>query len=163
WPPRLSRDARRTFLAIARTPAAMFFDNFAAIRLANQRELLAPAMRAAVCEHAAYGTALECFHRPSGRSTLLDRLLYTAMKAYLVELLMKQDRMSMAASIESRVPFLDHELVEYCARLPDCWKLSRWTTKRVLRAAMKQVLPASILNRPKMGFPVPLAAWLRGS
>jgi len=69
--------------------------------------------------------------------------------------------MSMAASIESRVPFLDHELVEFAVSLPDSWKLSGLTTKRVLREAMKGVLPASILNRPKMGFPVPLGAWLR--
>ena len=53
------------------------------------------------------------------RQHLLDRLLYTDIKTYLVELLMKQDQMSMAASIESRVPFLDHELVEFAARLPD--------------------------------------------
>jgi asparagine synthase (glutamine-hydrolysing) len=71
--------------------------------------------------------------------------------------------MSMATSIESRVPFLDHKLVEFAATLPDEWKLSGWTTKRVLREAMQGVLPASILNRPKMGFPVPFARWVRGS
>jgi len=76
---------------------------------------------------------------------------------------MKQDQMSMAASIESRVPFLDHKLVEFVARLPDRWKLSGWTTKRVLRRAMKGILPDAILSRPKMGFPVPFAAWTRGS
>jgi asparagine synthase (glutamine-hydrolysing) len=72
---------------------------------------------------------------------------------------MKQDQMSMAASIESRVPFLDHQLVEFAARLPDEWKLSGLTTKRVLRLAMKGVLPDAILTRPKMGFPVPFAGW----
>jgi asparagine synthase (glutamine-hydrolysing) len=75
---------------------------------------------------------------------------------------MKQDQMSMATSIESRVPFLDHKLVEFAAGLPDAWKLSGWTTKRILRKAMDGVLPASILNRPKMGFPVPFTAWTRG-
>src|SRR5207249_8969160 len=84
-------------------------------------------------------------------------------KTYLVELLMKQDQMSMATSIESRVPFLDHVLVEFVARLPDEWKLSGVTTKRILREAMKGVLPESILNRPKMGFPVPFASWTRGA
>jgi len=68
----------------------------------------------------------------------------------------------MATSIESRVPFLDHKLVEFAARLPDEWKLSGLTTKRVLRLAMKGLLPDAILNRPKMGFPVPFAAWTRG-
>jgi asparagine synthase (glutamine-hydrolysing) len=89
-------------------------------------------------------------------------LLYADIKTYLVELLMKQDQMSMAASIESRVPFLDHHLVEFAARLPDEWKLSGFTTKRVLRMAMQGVLPKAILNRPKMGFPVPFAGWTRG-
>jgi len=68
----------------------------------------------------------------------------------------------MAASIESRVPFLDHNVVEFAARLPDSWKLSGWTTKRVLREAMKSVLPDTIINRPKVGFPVPLGSWTRG-
>ena len=54
--------------------------------------------------------------------------------------------MSMAASIESRVPFLDHKLVEFAATLPDEWKLSGLTTKRVLREAMKGLLPESILT-----------------
>src|SRR5205085_10680954 len=89
-------------------------------------------------------------------------LLYADIKTYLVELLMKQDQMSMAASIESRVPFLDHTLVEFAAGLPDEWKLSGWTTKRVLRESMKGLLPESILNRPKMGFPVPFSGWTKG-
>ena len=75
---------------------------------------------------------------------------------------MKQDQMSMAASIESRVPFLDHKLVEFTARLPERLKLRGWTTKYVLRRAMKGVLPEEILTRPKMGFPVPVGAWFRG-
>jgi len=76
--------------------------------------------------------------------------------------LMKQDQMSMAASIESRVPFLDHPLAEFAASLPDRLKLHGWTTKYVLREAMRGTLPAAILERPKMGFPVPVGRWLRG-
>jgi asparagine synthase (glutamine-hydrolysing) len=63
------------------------------------------------------------FERPPEGSSLLTRLLYADMKTYLVELLMKQDQMSMATSIESRVPFLDHKLVEFAATMPDDWKL----------------------------------------
>jgi asparagine synthase (glutamine-hydrolysing) len=70
--------------------------------------------------------------------------------------------MSMAASIESRVPFLDHLLVERAASLPDEMKLRRGTTKYVLRQAMKGILPNEILTRKKMGFPVPVAQWSRG-
>src|SRR5205085_4483615 len=101
-------------------------------------------------------------HWEHASGDLLHRLLYTDIKTYLVELLMKQDQMSMATSIESRVPFLDHVLVEFAATLPDEMKLSGWTTKRILREAMTGVLPKSILNRPKMGFPVPFSAWTRG-
>jgi asparagine synthase (glutamine-hydrolysing) len=94
-------------------------------------------------------------------ASLLQRLLYADVKTYLHELLMKQDQMSMAASIESRVPFLDHKLVEFSTALPDRLKLHGWTTKYVLREAMKGLLPEPILKRSKMGFPVPLGRWLR--
>jgi asparagine synthase (glutamine-hydrolysing) len=162
-PAKVARYARRSFLAMARTPEAMFFDNFASIRLGDQQQLLSPDLRATATHAQAYGASMAYFNAPGRRSTLLDRLLYADIKTYLVELLMKQDQMSMAASIESRVPFLDHKLVEFAARLPDAWKLSGWTTKRVLRESMKGLLPESILNRPKMGFPVPFAAWTRGA
>jgi asparagine synthase (glutamine-hydrolysing) len=161
-PSRLARYARRSFLAVERTPGAMFFDNFAGIGLTRQRELLAPAHGARVTADAAFGSSCACFDVPPRDATLLDRLLYADLKTYLVELLMKQDQMSMAASIESRVPFLDHVLVEFAATLPDRWKISGFTTKRILREAMKGVLPDPILRRPKMGFPVPFAAWMRG-
>jgi len=161
-PRRLERYARRSFLTMDRSPETMFFDNFAAIRLADQQRLLAPAYRAAVSRSGAYAASLGYFNAPNGNSTLLDRLLYADIKTYLVELLMKQDQMSMATSIESRVPFLDHKLVEFAAALPDVWKLSGFTTKRILRESMKGLLPESILNRPKMGFPVPFAGWTRG-
>jgi len=161
-PPRLARDAPPPFLAMARTPESMFFDNFASIRIADQQRLLSSPLRDLATNAGAYGASLSHFNTPNGASTLLDRLLYADIKTYLVELLMKQDQMSMAASIESRVPFLDHKLVEYAATLPDEWKLNGWTTKRILREAMKRLLPESILNRPKMGFPVPFASWTRG-
>ena len=139
----------------------MVFDSFASVRLCEQRALLSNDFKRAVTTERAYAASRSFFSRPAASATLLDRLLYADMKTYLVELLMKQDQMSMAASIESRVPFLDHKLVEFGVSLPDSWKLSGLTTKRVLREAMKTVLPASILNRPKMGFPVPLGSWLR--
>lgn len=68
----------------------------------------------------------------------------------------------MATSIESRVPFLDHKLVEFSARMPENMKLRGATTKYVLRESMKGVLPEKILSRSKMGFPVPIGKWFRG-
>jgi len=70
--------------------------------------------------------------------------------------------MSMAASVESRVPFLDHEFVEYVAAMPSRYKLRGWRTKAVLRAALRDIVPGEILTRRKMGFPVPVGRWLRG-
>ena len=91
----------------------------------------------------------------------LARTLYADQKTYLVELLMKQDQMSMAASIESRVPFLDHTLVEFAARIPDGLKLHGRTQKYILKAAVSDLLPRGIVHRKKMGFPTPLTQWLR--
>jgi asparagine synthase (glutamine-hydrolysing) len=94
-------------------------------------------------------------------ASLLARTLYADQHTYLVELLMKQDQMSMAASIESRVPFLDHTFVEFAARIPDRLKIRGRTQKQILKAAMSDLLPRGILHRKKMGFPTPLARWLR--
>ncbi|MGE3403285.1 MAG: asparagine synthase (glutamine-hydrolyzing) [Vicinamibacterales bacterium] len=157
-PSSLRRYASRSFLAMPRNAAAMFLDNFAGVPLRLQRELLA----GGVGDGTAYAESLAYFDRGGSRD-VLDRLLYTDLKTYLVELLMKQDQMSMSASIESRVPFLDHELVEFAARLPARMKLSGFTTKRVLREAVKGLLPEAILTRPKMGFPVPFARWTAGA
>ncbi len=158
----VGRYARRSFLAMDRTPEAMFLDNFAAIRLSDQQRLLAPAFRDGATKSNAYGPSLDYFERPNGSSTLLDRLLYADIKTYLVELLMKQDQMSMAASIESRVPFLDQRVVETAAATPSRFKLAGWRTKALLREAVRDLVPAPILARRKMGFPVPLDGWLRG-
>jgi asparagine synthase (glutamine-hydrolysing) len=144
------------------TPEATFFDNFAAMPLRVQRGIVADGLRRFVTTERAYGTSRRWLDRASSRPWL-ERVLYADMKTYLVELLMKQDQMSMAASIESRVPFLDHRLVEFAATMPSSLKLAGWTTKRVLREAAKDLLPASILERPKMGFPVPFGLWTRGA
>jgi asparagine synthase (glutamine-hydrolysing) len=73
---------------------------------------------------------------------------------------MKQDQMSMAASIESRVPFLDHEFVEFAARIPDNLKIHGASQKYVLKRAVEDLLPHDIVYRQKMGFPTPLRQWL---
>jgi len=93
---------------------------------------------------------------------VLDRMSRADLHTYLHELLMKQDQMSMAASIESRVPFLDDDIIEYAATLPSRFKLRGWQTKAVLRAAVRDLIPAPVLTRKKMGFPVPVGHWLRG-
>jgi asparagine synthase (glutamine-hydrolysing) len=159
-PGRVGRYLRRSFVGVEHAPDVAFFDTFAGIALARQRSLLSPRLALLVDKERAYGSSMAHFNAPNG-GTLLDRVLYADMKTYLVELLMKQDQMSMAASIESRVPFLDHHLVEFAAGLPADRKLSGLSTKRILREAVQDVLPREILDRPKMGFPVPFGAWIQ--
>ncbi|MDT7540272.1 MAG: hypothetical protein QOE33_176 [Acidobacteriota bacterium] len=152
----------RTFLCLAPDIESVYFDNFAVFNRAMQRDLLSTETKARAGTLDPYRDMRRYFETANADSTL-NRMLYADTKTYLHELLMKQDQMSMAASIESRVPFLDHKLVEFTVRLPVRLKLRRgWTTKYVLRRAMRDVLPAPILARKKMGFPVPVGKWFRG-
>ncbi len=89
-------------------------------------------------------------------------MLYSDISSYLIELLMKQDQMSMAASIESRVPFLDHVLVEFTARIPAKYSIRGLAGKFILKSAVEDLLPKDIVYRKKMGFPTPWAYWLAG-
>ena len=94
------------------------------------------------------------------QSPTLPRLLYADQKTYLVELLMKQDQMSMSCSIESRVPFLDHKFVEFAASVPAHMKLRGKQGKYVIKKAVEGLIPREIIYRKKMGFPTPITAWL---
>ena len=152
---------QRTFLCVAPDIESIYFDNFAVFSRAMQGKLLTPEAKERAGILDPY-QAVSFYLNQTDARTLLDQLLYVDMKTYLHELLMKQDQMSMAASIESRVPFLDHKLVEYTARLPERMKLRGLTTKYILRRAMKGLLPDEIISRSKMGFPVPVGSWFRG-
>jgi len=93
----------------------------------------------------------------------LHRMLYVDNKVYLPDcLLARGDKLSMASSLEARVPFLDHQLVELAASLPAHFKLKGWTRKHLLKQLCAKWLPDSILHRKKEGFPVPVGVWLRG-
>ncbi len=157
----LRRKLERTFLYLPSDLDTLYFDNFAVFGRARQAEILSKGMRDRVGSIDPYAAHHAALARTNARS-LLNRLLYADTKTYLHELLMKQDQMSMAASIESRVPFLDHPLVEFAAALPLRMKLRGVTTKYILREAMKSSLPPEILSRKKMGFPVPVGSWFAG-
>jgi asparagine synthase (glutamine-hydrolysing) len=161
-PSRVRQKLLRTFLAVSLDIESIYFDNFAVFPLSTQGDLLTPVARARIGEIDPYAGVRTVLNETDADS-LLDRLLYVDIKTYLHELLMKQDQMSMAASVESRVPFLDHKLVEFTSSLPQRLKLRGWTTKYVLRQSMKGILPPPILARPKMGFPVPVGSWFRGA
>src|SRR5437867_12705965 len=100
---------------------------------------------------------MRCYNERSGG--IVDCIAHTDLQTYLVELLMKQDQMSMAASVESRVPFLDHKFVEYVVSLPAVVKLRGWQTKAILREAVRVLIPPQIRTRRTMGFPVPVGRW----
>jgi asparagine synthase (glutamine-hydrolysing) len=157
---RLRQKLDRTFLMVPSDIESIYFDNFAVFNRGRQRDMLSRETIDKAGEQDPYATISKVMEGVKDAS-LLNQLLYVDSKTYLHELLMKQDQMSMAASIESRVPFLDHKLVEFTSRLPEHLKLNGWTTKYVLRKSMQGVLPQEILKRPKMGFPVPLARWFK--
>jgi asparagine synthase (glutamine-hydrolysing) len=158
----IRRRLSHTFVALdGNSWSSFYFDNFfSAFGAAEQQELLTDDFAAELGDGTAYRHVLDYWEHSSG--DMLQRLLYTDIKTYLVELLMKQDNMSMAASIESRVPFLDHALVEFAANIPAKFQLRGMAGKRILKKAVEDLLPHSIIYRPKLGFPTPWSGWLAG-
>jgi asparagine synthase (glutamine-hydrolysing) len=112
------------------------------------------------------GEAQESSHPPfdaAPDTTTLRRILYFDQTSWLPDnLLERGDRMTMAASIENRVPFLDHELASYVSSLPDHYRVNGFKTKWILRQAGQSLIPEKILNRPKVGFRVPVNKWFQG-
>jgi asparagine synthase (glutamine-hydrolysing) len=93
----------------------------------------------------------------------VDRALYVDVKTYLVDdILTKVDKMSMAVSLEARVPLLDHRLLEFAATVPSSLKLKKGRGKHLLRRHLATKIPAAIVDRPKHGFTAPIHEWLRG-
>ncbi len=138
---------------------SFYYDNFfCAFSAAEQAGLLTRGALAAARD--AYSGSMAAWNR--SRGDLLHRMLYADINSYLIELLMKQDQMSMAASVESRVPFLDHVLVEFTARIPAQYSIRGVAGKFILKEAVKDLLPREIVYRKKMGFPTPWDYWLAG-
>jgi asparagine synthase (glutamine-hydrolysing) len=101
--------------------------------------------------------------RQAGQRGELDRAFYVDVKSYLSDnCLAKVDRMSMACSLESRVPLLDHELVEFGFRVPERLKVNRGMTKILLKRVAARYIPRECIYRAKQGFSMPIKAWLRG-
>ncbi len=154
-PAALHRKLEHTFLARdGESWTSFYFDNFySAFSAAEQADILSEEVQGSIGD--AYAGCMQFWEKASG--DLLHRLLYTDAKTYLVELLMKQDQMSMAASIESRVPFLDHVLVEFTASIPAKYSIRGVAGKFILKSAVEDLLPKDIVYRRKMGFPTPVS------
>jgi asparagine synthase (glutamine-hydrolysing) len=158
----LSASVRRklghTFLGREDSQESLYLDNFyCAFSAAEQDRLWQSDKRPG---ESPYANFLEYWNAVDS-APLLSRMLYADQKTYLVELLMKQDQMSMAASIESRVPLLDHTFVEFAASVPDQMKIRGGESKYIFKRAVEDLLPREIVYRKKMGFPTPLRQWLR--
>lgn len=112
--------------------------------------------------HSQHSFVAGLFDRVS-EAGLLDQMLYLDTKTWLPDdLLVKADKVTMGNSLELRVPLLDHRVLEFAAALPSSFKVRGRDTKRILKAAFASVLPAEIIHRKKVGFPVPYGHWLAG-
>jgi asparagine synthase (glutamine-hydrolysing) len=131
--------------------------------LIQRRELFTPELHDAVQDRDPFAFYRERLAEADAAGFRgLQRQLYADITGYLADdILTKVDRMSMAVSLETRVPFLDHEVVEYALAIPDAWKLRGSAGKWILKKAFAGVLPPAILQRGKQGFSMPMKNWLR--
>jgi len=161
WAPRLLR-ARSTFEGLARDSTDAYFHGVSIVPDAMRARLFSPAMQRSLQGYRAV-EVLRRHARASPAQDSLSQIQYLDLKTYLPgDILTKVDRASMAHGLEVRSPLLDHELVEWMSGLPAQFKLRRGVGKYLFKQALRPLLPGELLSRRKMGFAVPLAAWLRG-
>ena len=135
---------------------------FASFTSEERQALFAPEFLAEIDTAHPARVFAEYLERAPERSPV-KRLLYADLKVWLPDnLLLRGDHMTMAASIEERVPFLDHKLVEFAARIPERWFTEGFKPKAFLKRALSPHLSAATLRRPKVGFKVPVGDWFRG-
>ena len=161
WAPRHFR-AKTTFQALALDSVGAYFHSMSLLRDDERRRLYSPGFRQALGGY----TALDVFRRharAAGTNDPLGLIQYLDYKTWLTgDINTKVDRASMAHALEVREPLMDHKLVEWLATLPADLKIRNGEGKWLLKKAFEPALPQDLLYRPKMGFSVPLAAWLRG-
>ncbi len=137
-----------------------YLDAVSFFRADEQQRLFRPEAAEHILKGDLWGEAAGLLEARDG--DWLAALQYFDIKRYLpLDILTKVDRMSMAHSIEARVPLLDHKLVEFAASIPSALKLNG-TTKYIFKRALRGTLPLTVLDRPKQGFAVPLGSWFRG-
>jgi asparagine synthase (glutamine-hydrolysing) len=131
------------------------------LQQAEKGLLYSPEFSSSLGDYDSYGF-IEEYYRQVTSNNPLDQQEYVDIKTYLADdILVKVDRMSMAVSLEARVPFLDYRLVEFAATIPAAQRLQGRRTKHILKQALKDVLPMSIIGRGKEGFSIPLKTWLK--
>jgi asparagine synthase (glutamine-hydrolysing) len=161
WAPRVVR-AKSTFQSLARSPIDGYFNGISYCPPDLKQRLIGPDVWKRL---GGYDSAdvLRFHYERANTTDPLSRIQYVDMKTYLVDdILVKVDRASMANSLEVRCPLLDHKLMELIAQIPSSLKLRQGQGKYIFKKALEPVLPASVLNRSKKGFAVPVAEWFRG-
>jgi asparagine synthase (glutamine-hydrolysing) len=150
---------KRFLRNIALEPAARYVDSVSYFDLDSQLDLFSADARRAMAGYDPAQRFELTFATPVTRSRL-DRLLYLDSKTYLPgDILVKVDRMSMANSLETRAPLLDHRLIEFAQTIPASFKLRGLETKYILKRAAQGLIPDEIINRPKQGFDAPIRRW----
>ena len=161
WAPRVFR-GKTTLQALARDSVQAYFHSMSILRDDMRSRLYSNTFKAQLAGY----NAIEVFQRHAAKANHEDPLSlvqYLDLKTYLVgDINTKVDRASMAHSLEVREPLMDHPLVEWLATLPSSFKLRGGQGKWLFKQALEPYLPKDVLYRPKMGFAVPLASWLRG-
>ncbi len=128
----------------------------------NKEVLYTPGFYSAVRPKLSAEIIRTLFHNVRGQP-LLNQMQYIDIKTLLPDdLLIKADRMTMGNSLELRVPFLDHELLEFAASLPPDYRVKGLKTKRILKEAFAKDIPKEIIRRKKAGFPIPIERWIQG-
>lgn len=161
WAPQFLR-AKTTFQSLAMDTAEGYFHGVSILNNEQRKALFSDKVLNSLNGYSALQVFREHEANFDGHDPL-SLIQYLDLKTYLVgDILTKVDRASMAHSLEVRVPFLDHEFVEWTAKVPTSLKLKNGQGKYILKKAMEPHLPHDVLYRKKMGFRVPLADWFRG-
>lgn len=166
WPKadRLPRPLRWKFLLrnLSLDPEQAYFHDMSLFTPTDKRALLTDGFRRGLNGHDPFIAFRSHFDRVRGLDHL-RRILYVDLKTWLPnDILVKMDRMAMANSLEVRSPLLDHHVIEFAAGLPSEMKYHGRTSKYLLKRFAERRVPPSVIHRPKMGFSIPLASWLRG-
>lgn len=163
--PRLRRTKRVIEALPNRDPARRYAAWLEVFSSEMRMELLDPAISAALGSYDPVAAYPHYYARLNGASAAdhLNRLMYVDLKTHLVDAYMeKTDKASMACGLEARLPLLDHRIVELAFQIPSSLKIRGWTTKRVLKEAVADLVPPSVLHKRKHGFSVPTDPWFRG-
>jgi asparagine synthase (glutamine-hydrolysing) len=127
----------------------------------NKEALFEAGFRSLVSDHQSVKVIRSLFGRVQGE-TLLDQMQYIDIKTSLPDdLLIKADKITMGNSLELRVPFLDHLVLEFAASLPSNYRVNRLMTKRILKETFRERIPEEIIKRKKAGFPIPIERWIQ--